>query len=123
MIGLMLLVVPGLLADLPQPTLAAVVIAASITLADIPATRRLLTQRRTDFTLSLVAFLGVTLLGVLPGILVAVVLSVANVFRRAWWPYQTTLGAVPGWPATTTSSGTPKAGRRRAARSSGSTPR
>ena len=96
MIGLMLLVVPGLLADLPQPTLAAVVIAASITLADIPATRRLLTQRRTDFTLSLVAFLGVTLLGVLPGILVAVVLSVANVFRRAWWPYQTTLGAVPG---------------------------
>src|SRR6201999_3215942 len=27
---------------------------------------------------------------------VAVALSILNVFRRAWWPYQTTLGLVPG---------------------------
>ena len=36
------------------------------------------------------------LLGVLPGIALAVALSIGNVFRRAWWPYQTVLGRVPG---------------------------
>ena len=96
MIALMLVAFPGLLADLPQPTLAAVVIAASISLADLPATRRLYAQRRADFALSMAAFLGVVLLGVLPGIIVAIVLSVANVFRRIWWPYRTTLGRVDG---------------------------
>jgi high affinity sulfate transporter 1 len=95
-IALILLLVPGLLRNLPQPTLAAVVIAAALSLADIPGTLRLFQQRRVEFVLSIVAFLGVTLLGVLPGIAVAVTLSVANVFRRLWWPYQTTLGRVPG---------------------------
>ena len=38
-IVLMLVLVPGLLRNLPQPTLAAVVIAASLSLADIPGTR------------------------------------------------------------------------------------
>ena len=32
----------------------------------------------------------------LEGIAVAVALSILNVFRRAWRPYQTTLGRVPG---------------------------
>ena len=91
-----LLLVPGLLRNLPQPTLAAVVIAAAVSLADIPATSRLFRQRRVEFSLSIVAFLGVALLGVLPGIAIAVALSVANVFRRLWWPYQTTLGRVAG---------------------------
>jgi MFS superfamily sulfate permease-like transporter len=36
------------------------------------------------------------LLGVLPGILVAVALSVVNVFRRVWWPNQPMLGLAPG---------------------------
>lgn len=97
-ITLILLVAPGLLRDLPQPTLAAVVIAASLSLADVPGTVRLFRVRRTEFALSVAAFLGVVLLGVLPGIAVAVALSIANVFRRAWWPYQTVLGRVPGLP-------------------------
>ena len=42
------------------------------------------------------AFLGVALLGVLPGIAIAVALSILNVFRRSWWPYQATLGRVEG---------------------------
>ncbi len=95
-IVLMLVAVPGLLRNLPQPTLAAVVIAASMSLADLPATARLWRQRRVEFLLSVAAFAGVALLGVLPGIAVAVGLSIANIFRRAWWPYQTTLGRVPG---------------------------
>jgi len=95
-ITLMLLFFPGLLQNLPQPTLAAVVIAASVSLADIPATRHLWSQSRTEFLLSMTAFAGVVLLGVLLGIVVAITLSVANVFRRAWWPYQATLGRRPG---------------------------
>ncbi len=92
----MLLVVPGLLRNLPQPVLAAIVIAASLSLADIRGTMRLWRQRKVEFLLSGAAFLGVALLGVLPGIGIAVGLSILNVFRRAWWPYQTTLGRVPG---------------------------
>jgi high affinity sulfate transporter 1 len=97
-IVLMLVLAPGLLHNLPNPTLAAVVIAASLSLADVPGTVRLWRQRRVEFLLSITAFLGVALLGVLQGIAVAVALSILNVFRRAWRPYQTTLGRVPGMP-------------------------
>jgi high affinity sulfate transporter 1 len=97
-ITLMLLLVPGLLRNLPQPTLAAVVIAASLSLADLPGTRRLWQQRKTEFAVSIAAFLGVVLLGVLPGIAIAVAVSVAEAFRRSWWPYQAVLGRVEGLP-------------------------
>ena len=95
-ITVILVALPGLLRDLPQPTLAAVVIAASISLADLPETIRLYHVRGTEFFPSLAAFFGVVLVGVLAGIAIAVALSIGNVFRRAWWPYQTVLGRVPG---------------------------
>jgi hypothetical protein len=44
-----------------------VVITASLSLADIPATARLWRQRKAEFLLSIAAFLGVALLGVLAG--------------------------------------------------------
>ena len=94
----MLVAVPGLFRNLPQPTLAAVVIAAALSLADVAGMRRLWVVRRTEFALSLAAFLGVAILGVLPGIAVAVGLSILNVFRRSWWPYSTPLGRVGGVP-------------------------
>jgi high affinity sulfate transporter 1 len=97
-ITLMLLFVPGLLRNLPQPTLAAVVIAAAISLADIAGMVRLWQVRKTEFALCIAAFLGVALLGVLPGIGIAVGLSILNVFRRAWWPYSARLGRVDGVP-------------------------
>jgi high affinity sulfate transporter 1 len=92
----MIVLIPGLFRNLPQPALAAVVITASLSLADIPATLRLWKQRKAEFLLSITAFGGVALLGVLPGIAVAVGLSILNVFRRAWWPYDTELGRVEG---------------------------
>jgi MFS superfamily sulfate permease-like transporter len=98
-IALILILAPWLMQYVPQPTLGAVVIAAALSLADLAGTRRLWHQRRTEFALSVAAFLGVALLGVLPGILIAVALSILNVFRRVWWPHQTRLGrveAVPG---------------------------
>jgi high affinity sulfate transporter 1 len=90
----MIVLIPGLFRNLPQPALAAVVITASLSLADIPGTIRLWRQRKTEFLLSISALLGVALLGVLPGIAIAVGLSILNVFRRAWWPYDTELGRV-----------------------------
>jgi high affinity sulfate transporter 1 len=96
LIILMIVLVPGLFRNLPQPALAAVVITASLSLADIPATVRLWRQRKAEFALSIAAFLGVALLGVLPGIAIAVALSILNVFRRTWWPYDTRLGRVAG---------------------------
>ncbi len=96
LIILMIVLVPGLFRNLPQPALAAVVITASLSLADIPATARLWRQRKAEFLLSIAAFGGVALLGVLPGIAIAVGVSILNVFRRAWWPYDTELGRVEG---------------------------
>jgi high affinity sulfate transporter 1 len=96
LIIVMIVLVPGLFKNLPQPALAAVVITASLSLADIGATMRLWRQRKAEFLLSVAAFAGVALLGVLPGIAIAVGLSILNVFRRAWWPYDTQLGRVDG---------------------------
>jgi high affinity sulfate transporter 1 len=95
-ITVMIVLVPGLFRNLPQPALAAVVITASLSRADIPGTVRLWRQRKSEFSLSIAALLGVALLGVLPGIAIAVCLSILAVFRRAWWPYSTELGRVPG---------------------------
>ena len=96
LITLMIVLVPGLFRNLPNPALAAVVITAALSLADIPGTVRLWRQRKAEFLLSIAAFLGVALLGVLPGIAIAVGLSILNVFGRAWWPYNTVLGRVEG---------------------------
>jgi len=96
LITLMIVFAPGLFRNLPSSALAAVVITASLSLADVPGTVRLFRQRKAEFLLSMAAFLGVALLGVLPGIGIAVALSILNVFRRAWWPYDTVLGLVEG---------------------------
>jgi high affinity sulfate transporter 1 len=95
-ITLVLVLFPSLMQYVPQPTLAAIVIAAAISLVDVGAFRRLWRQRRMEFALAIAALLGVALLGVLPGILIAVGLSILNVFRRVWWPHQAELGRVDG---------------------------
>ena len=49
LIILMIVLIPGLFRNLPQPALAAVVITASLSLADIPGTVRLWRQRKAEF--------------------------------------------------------------------------
>lgn len=85
-----------LLADLPSATLAAIVIVASFTLFDLDEMRWLWNVRRSEFTLSLAALLGVTMVGVLEGLLIAIGLSLGNFVRRAWRPYDAVLGRVKG---------------------------
>ena len=95
LVALMLLVLPGLLKDLPQTALAAVVIMAAVSLADVAVLRRFAHVRKTALLLSLVATAGVVFFGVLEGILVAAILSILLFFRRSWWPPGAVLGYVP----------------------------
>ncbi len=95
---ILLVVAPNLLSALPISVLGAIVVIAAFSLAEIPAARKLWSQRRMEFWLSIAATLAVAVLGVLPGIGVAVGLSILNVFRRAWWPYQAVLGREKGNP-------------------------
>ncbi len=94
----MLLVVPGLVQAMPQPVLAAVIIAASISLFDVAELRRLFRVRKTEFALAVACGLGVAFIGVLQGIVVAVALSAIYIFKRAWAPYSAVLGKSPGVP-------------------------
>ena len=95
---ILLVVAPNLLSALPISVLGAIVVIAAFSLAEIAAARKLWSQRRMEFWLSIAATLAVAVLGVLPGIGVAVGLSILNVFRRAWWPYQAVLGREKGNP-------------------------
>jgi high affinity sulfate transporter 1 len=97
---LLLLFLNSLLADLPQAALAAVVIVAAKSLMDVAILRRYYQVRRSALAISLVATLGVILLGVLQGIIVAVALAILLFFRRNWWPHGAILGtsnAAEGW--------------------------
>ncbi len=105
LVAILLLFLNGLLADLPQTALAAVVITAALSLMDLGALRRFARVRLSSLVLSLVAAAaGVIFLGVLAGILVAIVLAVLLFFRRNWWPHGAVLGEVPeldGWHSVT----------------------
>jgi high affinity sulfate transporter 1 len=99
-LGVILLValVPGLVSEMPQPTLAAIVITASFALFDWKGWTWLLRVRRSEFFLSVATTLAVLLLGVLEGIGIAILLSLANFVRIQWRPHSTELGEVPGVP-------------------------
>jgi len=81
---------------LPAATLAAIVVAASFVLFDVPALVRLFRVRRSEFALAVVTAAGVIFVGVLQGIAIAVALSLANFVRRAWRPYSAALGRIDG---------------------------
>jgi SulP family sulfate permease len=93
-----MLVAPGTTGFLPAATLAAIVVAAAAALADPAGVRRLIGMSRSESLVMLAAFLGVTILGVLPGIAVAVGLAILDFLRRAWDPYRAELVDVPGVP-------------------------
>ena len=93
-VALLLLFFSSLLTDLPQTALAAVVIAAAISLADIPALVRFERARMSSLVLSLAATAGVVFFGVLAGIVIAIALSILLFFQRSWWPTGEILGRV-----------------------------
>jgi len=72
---LVLTVLAPLLADLAQPILGAIVLVAAIGLVNLAPLRRIRAIRQRDFWLGLVALAGVLTVGVLGGVLVAVLIS------------------------------------------------
>jgi len=92
----LLVLAPGLLATLPEATLAAVVIVAAVGLADVGAFVRLWRLRPSEFAIALATFLGVVVLGVIQGIVLAVALALLAFLRRQWRPHDAVLGRAAG---------------------------
>jgi high affinity sulfate transporter 1 len=92
-VAALLLFFNSLLADLPQSALAAVLIAAALSLLDLKVLVRYYRVRKSALVLSLIASLGVIVLGVLQGVVIAIVLAVLLYFHRGWKPN----GRVLGW--------------------------
>lgn len=95
-IGICLLFFTGLLHNLPNVVLAAIVLVAVRGLFDVAALRHLWRVTRTEFNIAMVALLGVLLLGILKGVLVAVIVSLLMLLATAARPNVAFLGRIPG---------------------------
>jgi high affinity sulfate transporter 1 len=95
-IALLLLVAPNLLQHLPSAALAAVVIAAAIGLIEITDLKRIYRIQQWEFWLSIVCFVGVAVLGVIPGIGLAIAIAIAEFLWDGWRPHSAVLGRAHG---------------------------
>ncbi|NOK14350.1 SulP family inorganic anion transporter [Corallococcus exercitus] len=97
--GLTLLValfLTGLFRALPEATLGAIVVVAILGMMDVKALARLARLRRADFLGAAVALAAVLAFDVLPGLLIAVGVSLFLTVYRASQPRLSELGRVPG---------------------------
>ena len=95
-LGLVLWFLTGLFRNLPQTVLAAVVLVAVAGLIEIREFRHLFRVSRPDFAAAVVALVGVLLLGILNGVIFAVVASLLMLLTRASTPHVAWLGRIPG---------------------------
>jgi high affinity sulfate transporter 1 len=93
-IALLLVLAPNLLRHLPQAVLAAVVIASAIGLIEVSDLRRIYRIQRWEFWLSMACFVGVAVLGAIPGIALAIVIAVIEFLWDGWRPHSAVLGRV-----------------------------
>ncbi|WP_425614003.1 SulP family inorganic anion transporter [Anatilimnocola sp. NA78] len=91
-----LLFLTGLFRTLPDTILAAVVLVAVKGLIDLKELHHLWRASRLDFAAAAVAFAGVLLMGVLDGVLIAVLASVLMLLARTSRPHVAFLGRIPG---------------------------
>jgi high affinity sulfate transporter 1 len=95
-VTLLLVLAPNLLRYLPNSALAAVVIAAAIGLFEFNDLGRIFRIQRWEFWLSIACFVGVAVLGVIPGIGLAIIIAVIEFLWDGWRPYHAVLGRVDG---------------------------
>ena len=95
-IALPLLAAPNLLRHLPTAALAAVVIAAAIGLIEVADLKRIYRIQRWEFWLAIVCFVGVAVLGVIPGIGLAIAIAIAEFLWDGWRPHSAVLGRAHG---------------------------
>jgi high affinity sulfate transporter 1 len=93
-IALLLMLAPNLIRYLPHTALAAVVIASAIGLIELSDLRRIYRIQRWEFWLSMVCFVGVAVLGAIPGIGLAIVIAVIEFLWDGWRPHSAVLGRV-----------------------------
>ncbi|HXJ35030.1 MAG TPA: SulP family inorganic anion transporter [Candidatus Eisenbacteria bacterium] len=94
-LALALVFLTDLLRNLPKAVLAAIVFVAVKGLIDAPEIARLRRVSRLEFRVAMIALVGVLLLGVLKGVLVAVVASILLLLHRAAFPHVAMLGRIP----------------------------
>jgi high affinity sulfate transporter 1 len=92
---LTLLFLMPLFHNLPEGTLAAIVIEAMLGLANLSYFRQLRRINRIEFAVSLLAFLGVLFLGILQGITLGVIASLVLLIHHASHPALAVLGEIP----------------------------
>ena len=95
-IAFLLMVAPNLLQYLPNAALAAVVIAASIGLIEIGDLKRIYRIQRWEFWLTVLCFVGVAVLGAIPGIGLAIAVAIAEFLWDGWRPHSAVLGRAQG---------------------------
>jgi high affinity sulfate transporter 1 len=91
-----LLLLTGLFRTLPDAVLAAVVLAAVKGLIDLRELAHLWRVSRLDFAAAAVALAGVLLMGVLDGVVIAVIASLVMLLGRVSRPHVAFLGRIPG---------------------------
>ncbi len=91
-IATLLLLAPNLLEHLPNSALAAVVMVAAIGLIEVADLKRIYRIQRWEFWLSIVCFVSVAVLGVIPGIGLAIVIAIAEFLWDGWRPHSAVLG-------------------------------
>jgi high affinity sulfate transporter 1 len=95
-----LLFLSPVLAEIPQPALAAVIIAAALAIIDVTGFRQLWSVSRAEFALAATSALAVMVFDVLTGVLIAVGLSLLMALGRIASPHDAILGAgqdLDGW--------------------------
>jgi sulfate permease, SulP family len=95
-IAISLLYLTNLLHNLPNVILAAIVLVAVTGLFDIASLRHLWRVSRFEFSIAMVALIGVLMLGILKGVLLAVVVSLLLLLTIAARPHVAFLGRIPG---------------------------
>ena len=91
-----LLFLTGLFERLPQPLLAALVLASVQSMFKIDEMRQMRQVSKPEFIIALVTIAAVLVLGILKGVLVACIFSLALLIRRLAQPECVVLGRIPG---------------------------
>jgi high affinity sulfate transporter 1 len=86
----------GLLRNLPQPVLAAIVLVAVLSLVDVHALKAIWRFSRTEFFVAMAALLGVLGSGPANGVLIGAAISIVLLLRQASRPRVVELGRVGG---------------------------
>ena len=93
---LVLFFLTGMLRNLPECVLSAIVLVAVSGFVRIDNFKRLWRTSRIEFNVALVAFAGVLLLGILKGVAISVIASILFLLRMMAKPHVAVLGRIPG---------------------------